>query len=144
MEEVMPDLDALYMTRIQRERFEDEEEYERLKDSYILTSQKLAKAKEKMCVLHPLPRVNEISHDVDKDPRAAYFDQVKNGKLMRMALIMFLLARREEQYVGENAFPAEHNCRNKKCISYVESHLPALAIRKTGAIRCYYCESKLH
>ena len=87
----MPDLDILYMTRIQRERFADPTEYERLKDSYILTPEKLLNAKPDLSILHPLPRVNEISVAVDKDPRAAYWKQVKNGKYIRMALILKLL-----------------------------------------------------
>ena len=91
LEESMPELDILYMTRVQKERFFNEEDYIRLKNSYILTSEKMALAKEKMAVLHPLPRVNEIALDVDDDPRAAYFEQVQNAVYVRMALIMTLL-----------------------------------------------------
>ncbi|MDE6997255.1 MAG: aspartate carbamoyltransferase [Oscillospiraceae bacterium] len=91
LESVMPELDILYMTRVQRERFFNEEDYLRLKDSYILTPEKLAGAKEDLSILHPLPRVNEISVAVDKDPRAAYFKQVRYGRYIRMALIMKLL-----------------------------------------------------
>ena len=91
LEESMPELDILYMTRVQKERFFNEEDYIRLKNSYILTSDKMALAKEHMAVLHPLPRVNEIALDVDDDPRAAYFEQVQNGVYVRMALIMTLL-----------------------------------------------------
>ena len=91
LEEVMPELDILYMTRVQKERFFNEEDYIRLKNSYILTSEKMALAKPEMAVLHPLPRVNEIALDVDDDPRAAYFEQVQNGVYVRMALIMTLL-----------------------------------------------------
>lgn len=91
MEEVMPELDILYMTRVQRERFFNEADYIRLKDTYILTPDKLVTAKPDMAILHPLPRVNEISVAVDDDPRAHYFDQVRNGKYMRMALILKLL-----------------------------------------------------
>lgn len=91
LEEVMPELDILYMTRVQRERFFNEQDYIRLKDSYILTPEKLETAKKDMCVLHPLPRVNEISVAVDNDPRAKYFEQAKNGKYIRMALILKLL-----------------------------------------------------
>lgn len=87
----MPSLDVLYMTRVQKERFFNEADYVRLKDSYILTPEKLKDARNDMCIMHPLPRVNEISVAVDKDPRAAYFRQVLNGKYMRMALIMKLL-----------------------------------------------------
>lgn len=91
LEEVMPELDVLYMTRVQRERFFNEEDYLRLKDSYILEPSKLVNAKEDLCIMHPLPRVNEISVAVDSDPRACYFKQVLNGKYMRMALILKLL-----------------------------------------------------
>ncbi len=91
MEEVMPKLDILYMTRVQRERFFNEEDYVRLKDSYILTPDKLALGKKDLAVLHPLPRVNEIDPQVDKDPRAMYFTQAKNGVYVRMALILTLL-----------------------------------------------------
>ena len=91
LEEVIPQLDILYMTRVQRERFFNEEDYLRLKDSYILTPEKLKKAKEDLAILHPLPRVNEISVAIDEDPRACYFKQVLNGKFVRMALILTLL-----------------------------------------------------
>ncbi|MCX4370810.1 MAG: aspartate carbamoyltransferase, partial [Dysosmobacter sp.] len=91
LETVMPRLDILYMTRVQKERFFNEEDYLRLKDSYILTPEKLEPAKPDLSILHPLPRVNEIAVAVDKDPRAAYWKQVKNGKFIRMALILKLL-----------------------------------------------------
>ena len=91
LEEVMPQLDVLYMTRVQKERFFNEEDYLRLKDSYILNPEKLVNAKADLSILHPLPRVNEITVDVDKDPRAAYWRQVANGKYIRMALILKLL-----------------------------------------------------
>ena len=91
LEAVMPELDILYMTRVQRERFFNEEDYLRLKDSYILTPDKLRTAKEDLCILHPLPRVNEIVVAVDDDPRACYFKQAKNGRYIRMALILKLL-----------------------------------------------------
>ena len=91
LEDAMPELDILYMTRVQRERFFNEADYMRLKDSYILTPEKLRSAKESLSILHPLPRVNEISVAVDDDPRACYFKQVLNGKYMRMALILKLL-----------------------------------------------------
>ena len=91
LEDAMPQLDILYMTRVQRERFFNEQDYIRLKDSYILTPDKLADAKDSLSILHPLPRVNEISTAVDDDPRAKYFEQVRNGKFIRMALILKLL-----------------------------------------------------
>ncbi len=91
LEGAMPELDILYMTRVQRERFFNEEDYLRLKDSYILQPKKLENAKADLCIMHPLPRVNEISVAIDDDPRACYFKQVLNGKYMRMALILKLL-----------------------------------------------------
>ena len=91
LESVIGELDILYMTRVQRERFFSEEEYLRLKDSYILTPEKLRNARQDLCIMHPLPRVNEISTAIDDDPRACYFKQVLYGKYMRMALIMMLL-----------------------------------------------------
>ena len=91
IEEYMNELDILYMTRVQKERFFNEEDYVRLKDYYILNKEKLEKAKEDLCIMHPLPRVNEISKEVDEDPRAAYFRQVEYGKYIRMALILKML-----------------------------------------------------
>jgi len=91
IEGVMPELDILYMTRVQRERFFNEADYIRLRDCYILDNEKLQNAKEDLCIMHPLPRVNEIAVEVDDDPRAKYFDQVLNGKYIRMALILKLL-----------------------------------------------------
>ena len=97
LEEVLPSLDILYMTRVQRERFFNEQDYIRLKDSYILTPAKMAKAKDTCSILHPLPRVNEIAVGVDADPRACYFRQVLNGKYIRMALIKMLLEEAEKE-----------------------------------------------
>ena len=147
MEEVMSQLDILYMTRIQRERFDDPAEYERLKDSYVLTAEKMELAKEKMAVLHPLPRVNEISVKVDEDPRAAYFRQALNGKYMRMALILKLLAEAKADPVKEAVdttdFVYDLTCRNPKCISQVEQELPQtfkLTDAGKNVYRCIYCE----
>jgi len=97
MEEVLPELDILYMTRVQSERFFNEADYIRLKDTYILDTDKMALGKDDMIVLHPLPRVNEISPKVDADPRACYFKQVRNGKIVRMALIKTLLEVAENE-----------------------------------------------
>ncbi len=95
MEEAMPELDVLYMTRVQKERFFNEADYIRLKDSYILDLDRLSTAKSDLCVMHPLPRVNEISTQVDSDPRACYFKQARYGKYVRMALVMMLLGLEE-------------------------------------------------
>ena len=149
LEEAMPSLDVLYMTRIQRERFDDPWEYERLKDSYILDVEKMKLAKEKMCVLHPLPRVNEISVKVDEDPRAAYFRQALNGKYMRMALILKLLEEAKEnpekEAIDTSALEYDRVCRNPKCISQTEQELPQLfrCTDKAADIhRCVYCEQR--
>ena len=98
LEAAMPQLDILYMTRVQRERFFNEQDYLRLKDSYILTPDKLENATETLSILHPLPRVNEIATEVDADPRAAYFRQVRNGRYIRMALILKLLKEAEHEH----------------------------------------------
>ena len=103
LEQALPELDILYITRVQRERFFNEEDYIRLKNSYVLTKSKLDLARPDMAVLHPLPRVNEITLDVDDDPRAAYFEQAQNGVYMRMALIMTLLGLKDPK-TGEVAF----------------------------------------
>jgi len=96
LEDAIPSLDVLYMTRVQKERFFNEADYIRLKDTYVLDPEKLIPAKSDLCILHPLPRVNEIAVAVDNDPRACYFKQVKNGKFIRMALILLLLGLRAE------------------------------------------------
>ena len=148
MEEAMPQLDVLYMTRIQRERFDSFDEYERLKDSYVLTLEKLQAAKPTMRVLHPLPRVNEISVKVDSDPRAAYFRQALNGKFMRMALILKLLqdaengaCAQEEQDVVVGAL----HCDNPRCITSCEQeieHVFKCVSPENSIYRCIYCEAK--
>lgn len=149
LEEAIGKLDVLYMTRIQRERFDSHETYERLKNSYILDTDKMALAKIDMCVLHPLPRVNEISVKVDDDPRAAYFRQALNGKYMRMALILKLLEEAknpEKEYIDTNTLVYDRICSNPKCISAIEQELPHLSRltdAKEGIHRCIYCEQKV-
>ena len=144
LEEAIPKLDILYMTRIQRERFDNLDEYERLKDSYVLTKSKLAAAKESMSVLHPLPRVNEISVDVDDDSRACYFKQALYGKFMRMSLILSLLEGsagiiREKVIAQDKKKP---KCRNPKCISQIEQELPQrFKIGTDACTRCAYCDN---
>ncbi len=148
LDDAIPELDVLYMTRIQRERFDSYDEYERLKDSYILTAEKMAAAKPTMRVLHPLPRVNEISVKVDDDPRAAYFRQALNGKYMRMALILKLL---EEAKQGRQMEPIKDavadlfTCDNPRCISSTEQeleHVFKCVDKEHGIYRCIYCEAK--
>ena len=144
----MPELDVLYMTRVQRERFASEDEYMRLKDSYILTPDKLESAKSDLAIMHPLPRVNEISIAVDDDPRACYFKQVLNGKYMRMALILKLLESVEtgEEKQGEEAeLRYDLECKNQRCITTTEQELPhvfKLVDKEHNVYRCIYCEAK--
>ena len=138
LERAIPSLDILYMTRIQAERFESKEEYERLKDSYILTADKLISAKEDLSILHPLPRVNEIDVDVDDDPRADYFDQAMYGRYIRMALILMLL---KSKTVHDNRYTGRANprlvCKNPHCISLSERGIKHL-FDDEG--RCIYCD----
>ena len=149
LEDAIGELDVLYMTRIQRERFDDPWEYERLKDTYVLNTEKMKLAKDAMCVLHPLPRVNEISVKVDADPRAAYFRQALNGKYMRMALILKLLeeAKADPKPVALDSSELEYDriCRNPKCISQVEQELPQLfrcTDKEADIHRCVYCDQR--
>ena len=147
LEDAMGQLDVLYMTRIQRERFDDPAEYERLKDSYVLTAEKMELAKADMAVLHPLPRVNEISVKVDDDPRAAYFRQTLNGKYMRMALILKLLeeakADPRRPQIDTDGWVYDKTCRNPKCICQTEQELQQAAKIAEGDYRCVYCEQKV-
>jgi aspartate carbamoyltransferase catalytic subunit len=147
LEDAIPELDVLYMTRIQRERFDDQAEYERLKDRYVLTVEKMEHAKADMAVLHPLPRVNEISVKVDDDPRAAYFRQTLNGKYMRMALILKLLGEAKEdplrQAIDTDGWVYDKVCHNAKCICQTEQELPQAAKLVEGTYRCVYCEQKV-
>lgn len=149
MEEVMPELDVLYMTRVQKERFLDEEEFDRVKNSFVLDTSKLRAAKPDMIVLHPLPRVNEITREVDNDPRAAYFRQVENGKFVRMALIYTLLQWADENkpfdrtpVFAEKYSINEQECSNRRCISATEDVDRLFRMSSDGTCRCAYCEAK--
>ena len=153
LEGALPELDVLYMTRIQRERFSDLDAYERLKDAYILTADKMKLAKSDMSVLHPLPRVNEISVQVDADPRACYFKQVLNAKYIRMALILKLLGEAKDKTPAPEPMPQDRGdvvvntltCENKRCITSTEQEL-AQVFHRTGdksVCRCVYCERKV-
>lgn len=137
LDSAMPKLDILYMTRIQAERFASREEYERLKDSYILTLDKLNCAKATLSIMHPLPRVNEIATEVDDDPRAHYFEQAANGRYIRMALILFLLRSKNAPSVRPSG---EENpalrCVNPHCISTTERGIKRLF---RGNV-CIYCD----
>lgn len=148
LDSAIPELDVLYMTRVQKERFLDEEEFERVKDSFVLDCRRMALGKPGMAVLHPLPRVNEILTEVDDDPRAAYFRQVENGKFVRMALICKLL-----EWKDDDAHPMPEaescvtddslRCTNVKCICNNENVKPKFKFSAGGAVRCRYCDSKV-
>lgn len=149
LDAAMPELDILYMTRVQGERFANYDEYLRLRDTYILTAEKMNLAKPDLAVLHPLPRVNEISVKVDDDPRACYFKQVNNGKYMRAALIMKLLEEAKndpQKHINtEGCLVNELKCRNPKCITTTEQELAQMfkvVDEENGICRCLYCESK--
>ena len=146
LEDSIGSLDILYMTRIQKERFDDVKEYERLKDSYILTVEKMAMAKADTCVLHPLPRVNEISVKIDSDPRACYFKQVLNGKLMRMALILKLVSENNVSIVSdEKEVFYDYKCNNPACITSIEQELEHVFKKDDkGILRCIYCEKEFN
>jgi len=151
LDDALPKLDILYMTRIQRERFADTDEYERLKDSYVLTPEKMELAKPSCAVLHPLPRVNEISVKVDGDKRACYFRQVKYGKYIRMALILKLLSeadtpKEEISFDTEEYIKDKLSCANPRCISKTEQELPKIfkiTNKDAGICRCIFCEGKM-
>ena len=141
LESAIPSLDILYMTRIQAERFESREEYERLKDSYELTASKLIMAKEDLSIMHPLPRVTEINVDVDDDPRADYFDQAMYGRYIRMALILMLLGTKgvdDRRLEGEERIGVV--CQNPHCISRTERGVKRL-FDEYG--KCVYCDQYL-
>ncbi len=149
LEAAIPELDILYMTRIQRERFSDPAEYERLKDSYILTPEKLTNAKADLAILHPLPRVNEISVKVDDDPRACYFRQALCGKYIRMALILKLLAENTDHKPTHESYDGmlvdRLACKNPQCITSIEQELTQvfrMVNPEKNICRCLYCESK--
>jgi aspartate carbamoyltransferase catalytic subunit len=141
LESTLPQLDVLYMTRIQRERFVDPLEYERLKGVYVLTKSKLRSAKKELLIMHPLPRVDEISTDVDDDPRAVYFEQARYGMFIRMALLLKFshYERIPPVTVRSNS---EFKCKNASCITQTETYLPAI-VKNSGETSCAYCDKKI-
>ncbi|MCI9555503.1 MAG: aspartate carbamoyltransferase [Lawsonibacter sp.] len=143
LEAVIPQLDVLYMTRIQRERFVDPLEYERCKGVYILTRRKLDRAKEHMLVMHPLPRVDEIAVDVDDDPRAVYFQQARYGMFARMALLEHLALQEREELTPQVEIGTRPLCRNPRCITQSQPYLPPLVRRVGGKDCCGFCDSPL-
>lgn len=143
LSDAIVDLDMLYMTRIQRERFKSEEDYEAQKYVFVLDREKLDKAREDMIILHPLPRVNEITVDIDDDPRALYFKQAQYGMFGRMALILLLL--QDEDFVIESRDfeTSPHRCSNPKCVTQSEAYLPNLSYRKLGMQMCDFCDKRI-
>ncbi len=143
LEAVIPQLDVLYMTRIQKERFVDPLEYERNKGIYVLTRRKLERAKKDMLVMHPLPRVDEIAVDVDDDPRAAYFDQARYGMFARMALLEHLALQPREDRPAPVEIGTRPVCRNPRCITQTERYLPPLVKKIGGVDCCGFCDAAL-
>ena len=140
LEPVIPMLDVLYMTRIQRERFSDIKVYEALKGTYCLTAQKLRDAKKELLIMHPLPRVDEIAQDVDDDPRAVYFTQARFGMYARMALLL-TLSREPRVDMPKNIPGLPHlHCTNPKCITHTETYLPMETYHTREGDRCIYCD----
>ena len=144
LDECISQLDVLYMTRIQQERFASFEEYENQRGVYILNKQKLSKAKKDLAVLHPLPRLDEISNDVDDDPRALYFKQAEYGMYARMALIIRMIEDSPYSKSEElGNVKAEISCSNPKCITKIEEYLPHLFLSKNDTFSCEYCDCKM-
>ena len=142
LETVIPQLDVLYMTRVQRERFVDPLEYERVKGVYVLNRRKLERGKKDMLVMHPLPRVDEIAVDVDDDPRAVYFDQARYGMFARMALLLNLThqPRLPQEPVEIGVKPV---CHNPNCITQTEHYLPPMVKKIGGVDCCAFCDTAL-
>ncbi|MGN0613627.1 MAG: aspartate carbamoyltransferase [Porcipelethomonas sp.] len=142
LDEVIGDLDMLYMTRIQRERFASEEEYMSQKDTYILDRKKMSKARPDMIVMHPMPRVDEIANDVDSDERAVYFKQAKYGMFVRMALIMTMLESEKNTRLLKGTVHHSCACSNPKCITNTEKYLPRSFVGTGDTIECEYCDER--
>ncbi len=143
LEPVIPHLDVLYMTRIQRERFIDPLAYERVKGIYILKRRMLSRAKKDMLILHPLPRVDEIAQDVDDDPRAVYFDQARYGMFARMALLNYLAHQPRVAHTEPVEIGTAPVCTNPKCICQTDHYLPPLVKTIGGVDYCAFCDSVL-
>ena len=141
LEDAIPELDVLYMTRIQRERFASEDEYLQQKDTYVLDPEKLVKAKADLKILHPLPRVDEIDYRVDDDTRAIYFKQSLYGVYARMALIMSMLGGFDHAPILKGE-ALEHSCSNPRCITASEAYLPHSYKKVEGDLLCEYCEQR--
>lgn len=143
IEECIGELDVLYMTRIQRERFVTPEEYERQSGVYVLDRDKLKKAKKDLAILHPLPRVDEIELAIDDDERALYFKQAEFGMYARMALILRMIAGDIKAYNDISPVTLEQTCQNPRCISNAEKYLPHYYKQVGDRMACVYCDNKL-
>lgn len=143
LEDAIPNLDVLYMTRIQKERFPSEEAYNAQKDIYVLDKAKMRKAKPHLAVLHPLPRVDEITMDVDDDPRALYFEQAKNGVFVRMALILTILESAGSMEPLSGDLLPHARCENPRCITQTEHYLPHSFYGRGDMRVCEYCDERL-
>lgn len=141
LEKSISSLDVLYMTRIQRERFGSQAEYEAQKGIYVLDEEKMKKAKQDLVVLHPLPRVDEITVGVDDDPRAKYFDQAEYGMYARMALIITMLLKREGKVPPTVKSTHNYKCKNPKCVVNHEAYVPDLFYERGEMLVCRYCDS---
>ena len=142
LEEAISSLDVLYMTRIQQERFKSEEEYERQKGVYVLDEEKMKLAKKDLVVLHPLPRVDEITIGVDDDSRAKYFEQTEYGMYARMALIILMLENRGGKVPEKTYSTHDKQCKNPRCVTNSESYVPHLFYENGGKLVCKYCDSE--
>ena len=143
LSDAISDLDMLYMTRIQRERFKSEEDYQAQKNVFVLDREKLDRARDDMIVLHPLPRVNEITVDIDDDPRALYFKQAQYGMYGRMALILMLLQDEDFLIASRDTEISVNRCSNPKCVTQSEAYLPNLSYRKLGMQMCDFCDKRI-
>lgn len=143
LEEAMNGLDVLYMTRIQKERFASEAEYEKQSSKFVLDAKKMKQGKKDLIVMHPLPRVNEIATEVDDDPRALYFEQANYGMYVRMALILIILNYKLNiKPLMKGEIKNELFCENKKCITELETYLPRSFIKNGDVLECEYCETR--
>lgn len=142
LESTMPQLDVLYMTRIQRERFTSPRAYARNRGIYLLTKSKLSRAQKDLIILHPLPRVDEIAHDVDDDPRAMYFEQARYGMYIRMALLL-KLCHLPHKLPDSVDVAKEQRCSNPACITQVEKYVPVITKKNGETLCCAYCDSTI-
>ncbi|MDE5852686.1 MAG: aspartate carbamoyltransferase, partial [Oscillospiraceae bacterium] len=142
LEKVIDQLDVLYMTRIQKERFCSKKEYDAQKDIFKLDCDKMKFARKDLVVMHPLPRVDEIEDSIDYDPRAFYFKQAANGIYARMALILYIFSQQSCKNVSLSGQKLNMSCSNKRCITNTEKYLPMSFLKGNDGYICEYCDSK--